>query len=228
MELHGDVESGPISKMERTLFVANNILFRQRNLRGLLAAWVIFVAYAFDAHTNLYHVVTSAVPNGTQALTNLHELVQNATDLFEETPAQQYQRVLDDPDSYRAQVSTSYEFASRMRHEVALSKITTTLRAVQDEREFACLAAIHVGIPKRVMTIGEAVYVNPAIDRRNNADQIQSTEESAFSPGKITTATRDSEILLRYQTDAGSWTSAILKQLDSVCAQHCLEAMGHG
>lgn len=226
MDLNGDVESGPISKMERSLFIFNNLIYQKKNLKKIVILWVVFVAFAFDAHANIYNIATSAVSNGTQTLVDIQALVQNATDLFETSPMQHYQRVLDHPESYQHIVSTNYEFGTQVRQSVPLSKLTTTLQAIIEEREFACLAAIHVGVTKRVMVIGNTVYVNPTIANTGLRDQINSIEESAFYPGVTLTTTRYSEIMVHYQTFNGMWTSEIMQKMDSVCAQHCVEAMG--
>jgi hypothetical protein len=151
--------------------------------------------------------------------------VQNATELFEDTPGKRYNRVLANPQQYRRMVSRTYDFEGRLRNEYALTKITETIKEIMDTHEYSCLAAIHVGFPTRVMMIGDEVFVNPSMEP--TVGQIESTEESAFTPGVKKTVQRFKNVVVRYQGLEGTWTSRILQRMQSVCAQHCIDAMGN-
>ena len=220
MEMRGDVESGPISKVERTLILVESLIWRKRTVRRLCVVWLLFVAYAFNVHGNAYHLATAAVPNATDALAaSIQDIMQNATEFFDESPERRYERVRADPLRYQRTVSTLYNFDSRLRNDSPLSKIFQSVRAIMEANEYACLAAIHLGIPKRVMVIDETLYANPSMDLTQTPNlRIRSTEESAFQPGVPHTMERYKEVLVRYQTIQGTWTSRILKGMESVCA----------
>lgn len=223
--LHEDVESGPISKMERTIFIVNTILWHKKNLKTFLILWVVFVAYVFGVHINVMKIASSAVPKNTIALAS--RLVQNATDLFQETPLVRFERVRKNPTKYQQMVSTKFDFSTHVRTELPLETVVDSIQSVMSEHSFQCLAAIHIGIPKRIMSIGDNTYVNPVLSETGqSAAKQNSVEESAFYQGVKETKQRYKEVVVQYQTMDGVWTSDIMNGITSICAQHCLEAMG--
>tara|TARA_B100000787_G_scaffold165005_1_gene148379 strand:+ start:9285 stop:10016 length:732 start_codon:yes stop_codon:yes gene_type:complete len=227
MAIDGDLESGAVTKVERALLVIRRTFHQRRTVRIIGIVWLFFVAYLLDVHTNVYHVSSATLPNGTRVVESLQSLVRNVTDFWESpelTALERYNRVKATPSDYETLVSAPFQFDATVR--TAIDHVVSDIQAVIEAHEFSCLAAIHTGLATRIMIIKNEVYVNPTLTNTASKQTMSSREESAFRPGQVRTVDRFKEIAVRFQTPDGAWQSAQLKRMESVCAQHCVDAMG--
>ena len=99
------------------------------------------------------------------------------------------------------------------------------LRASAKTQNYDCLAAVHVGIPERVIVIGDAVLVNPAIQRQGSRLS-RAYETNAFFmelPARL--VSRFLPVTLKYQDAAGQPGVGLYDGSEGHCALGLLQQL---
>ena len=220
-----DIERGHISKLERLLTLWRRLLMQKRNLYLLLTLWLMFVMVLYDIpdqiHSFIIGVNTTAVVN---VLKEQLPVVDLSPNLLPNNPLKRLDYVRNNVKLFDGTISTPYEFIVRLRNDVSVEQISVDMDVIIKEFEYHCLAAIHVGYPKKIMKIGENIYVN-AVMLRHEKERIKMMEESAFFPDQTVEKNRYKKIKLKYFDKYGIEHTDFLEGIDAICAQHCLDTI---
>jgi peptide deformylase len=89
---------------------------------------------------------------------------------------------------------------------------------------FVCLGAIHVGVPLRIITMNNDVYLNPRLIEMSIDDTFFSVEESALNPNNMTHVQRYRNIKIEYIDSYRITNKESFTGKESLCIQHVLQS----
>jgi len=96
------------------------------------------------------------------------------------------------------------------------------LRRNMDARGFQCLAAVHIGIPLRIITVGPRTLINPQITHQGNTIS-RAHETSAFHPERPPiVVTRFTPVTLTFMDEGAGSKTETFEGVTAHCVLHML------
>ena len=220
-----DLEAGTITKLERFVMFIAGSMRHKRSIFIFITFWVGYVAVCFGASTVVDFASNASLPRfeipRIIPVVDIPVLSQNL-----ETNAEvRYVNVLNNVNKYERTKSTPYEFNQRhFRNELSLEQIQRVLRDLSSAHSFYCVAAIHVGIPLRIMVLDGKLMINPKV-LGTETSVVDVEEESAFYQQTVVTKRRYKTVEIQYFTGNNIEKIETFSNMESVCVQHCIDAM---
>lgn len=105
-----------------------------------------------------------------------------------------------------------------------LKELIKHMQKTMQNEGFLCLGAIHVGVPVKLITMNNNVYLNPKIIDMSVDDTFFSVEESALNPNNMTHVQRFRSIKIEYIDTFRITIQENFTGKESLCIQHVIQS----
>lgn len=105
-----------------------------------------------------------------------------------------------------------------------LKDLIKHMKKTMNDKGFLCLGGIHVGVPIKIITMHNEIYLNPRLIEMSTDDVFFSVEESALNPNNMTRVQRYRTIKIEYIDTFRLPTKEIFTGKESLCIQHVLQS----
>ena len=212
-----DIEKGVVTRGEVVLRWFRAVYRRRAIALTLLAAWLLYCAVVFG---RLAWVKTISLPVYAAPF-----IARDRRLALSQEASRRYAQVVSNAASWETPgLARPWPVGLRNSHDFSLDEIGAMLTHVIDDNAFACLAAVHVGVPVHVIVIGADTLVNPVLLMHGNLVHIVQ-EESAFHPGEFTQHKRYESVTVGSTNGRMDERVNDFAGMEAVCVQHLLDLM---